>query len=145
MFITENGWSDAGELDDDDRIEYLHDHLENVLDVVLNDESNLKGYTGLQKNFDGLKWFHAYIFSKIIYSQYGQLLTISNGLKDIRKFNQLRRLKKTLFKIIFLLIFSQKFGLYSVNFSSPRRERTAKKSAHFMQAVASTRRIPKIN
>ena len=51
MFITENGWSDTGELEDDGRVEYLHDHLEEVLDVVLNDESNLKGYTGLQKNF----------------------------------------------------------------------------------------------
>lgn len=47
VFITENGWSDNGGLDDDGRIEYLHDHLEEILDVVLNDESNLKGYTGL--------------------------------------------------------------------------------------------------
>lgn len=46
MLITENGWADRGGLDDNDRVEYLHDHLEQVLDVVLNEESNLKGYAG---------------------------------------------------------------------------------------------------
>lgn len=46
VFITENGWSDRGEMEDDERISYLHDHLEQVLDVVLDNECNLKGYTG---------------------------------------------------------------------------------------------------
>lgn len=48
VIITENGWSDKGELIDDGRIEYLHDHLEQILDVILNGESNLKGYTGFK-------------------------------------------------------------------------------------------------
>lgn len=43
--VTENGWSDEGELNDTGRIEYLHDHLEQILDVVLNDECDLKAYT----------------------------------------------------------------------------------------------------
>lgn len=46
IIITENGWSDNGGLVDDGRIEYLRDHLKVILDVVLNDEANLKGYTG---------------------------------------------------------------------------------------------------
>lgn len=45
VFITENGWSDQGELEDNDRIQYLHDHLKQIQDVVLNTKSNLKGYT----------------------------------------------------------------------------------------------------
>lgn len=44
--ITENGWSDDGQLDDQDRIEYMRSHLDEILDIVLNDECNLKGYTG---------------------------------------------------------------------------------------------------
>lgn len=46
VIITENGWADRGGLDDYDRVEYLHDHLEQVLDVVLNEQINLKGYAG---------------------------------------------------------------------------------------------------
>lgn len=46
VFITENGWSDRGELVDDDRIEYLHDHLKQIQEVVLNKECKLKGYAG---------------------------------------------------------------------------------------------------
>lgn len=46
VFITENGWSDKGELEDLGRIKYLHDHLESILEAVVNDETNLKGYTG---------------------------------------------------------------------------------------------------
>lgn len=44
VFITENGWSDRGELEDDGRIEYLHDHLKEIQNVVINKECNLKGY-----------------------------------------------------------------------------------------------------
>lgn len=39
--------------------------------------------------------------------------------------------------------FSEKFGLYAVNMSSPKRERIPKLSAEFMRTVTSTRRIPK--
>lgn len=46
VFITENGWSDKGEMEDYGRIKYLHDHLESILEAVVNDEVNLKGYTG---------------------------------------------------------------------------------------------------
>lgn len=46
VFITENGWSDRGELEDDGRISYLRAHLNQVLDIVLEHECHLKGYTG---------------------------------------------------------------------------------------------------
>lgn len=46
VMIIENGWSDNGELNDDGRIKYLHDHLEQILDAVLNDGCNLQGYSG---------------------------------------------------------------------------------------------------
>lgn len=45
--ITENGWSDDGQLDDQDRIEYIRSHLDEILNIVLNEECNLKGYTGV--------------------------------------------------------------------------------------------------
>lgn len=47
VFITENGWSDDGQIMDVDRVEYYRLHLEEMLAVVLNDECNLKGYAGL--------------------------------------------------------------------------------------------------
>lgn len=46
VLITENGWSDAGEMKDVGRIEYLREHLKQMLDVVLDENCNLKGYTG---------------------------------------------------------------------------------------------------
>lgn len=46
VLITETGWSDDGQLDDHDRLEYYRSHLEEVLTVVLNKECNLKAYTG---------------------------------------------------------------------------------------------------
>lgn len=49
MYITENGWSDNGEIDDYDRVDYLREHLKQILDVVLNEECDLKGYTGNRK------------------------------------------------------------------------------------------------
>lgn len=46
MIITENGWSDDGQLNDPDRIEYYRSHLDELLKAVLNKEVNVKGYTG---------------------------------------------------------------------------------------------------
>lgn len=47
VIITENGWSEDAALEDDDRIEFLHDHLQEIQNVILNNECNLKGYTGI--------------------------------------------------------------------------------------------------
>lgn len=45
MIITENGWSDEGELEDVGRIEYLRVHLQAVLDAILRDRCNVVGHT----------------------------------------------------------------------------------------------------
>lgn len=44
--VTENGWVDKGEMEDDGRIEYFHDHLHEVQNAILNDGCNVKGYIG---------------------------------------------------------------------------------------------------
>lgn len=51
--ITENGWSDDGQLIDDGRITYIRDHLQAVLDAR-NDGCNVTGYTvwTLMDNFE---------------------------------------------------------------------------------------------
>lgn len=49
MIITENGWSDEGQLNDTGRIEYFQQHLDEILTVVINGECNLTGYAGLLK------------------------------------------------------------------------------------------------
>lgn len=45
VIITENGWSDEGELNDIGRIEYLNGHLQAVLDARLKDNCHVTGYT----------------------------------------------------------------------------------------------------
>lgn len=45
IIITENGWSDDGELEDTGRIEYLRGHLQAVLDARLIDGCNVTGHT----------------------------------------------------------------------------------------------------
>lgn len=47
VYILENGWADGGEMEDNGRIEYFHDHLQQVQDVIHNDGCNVKGYTGI--------------------------------------------------------------------------------------------------
>lgn len=50
VIITENGWSDDGRLNDEGRIEYLKDHLSELLKIIHNKECNLKAYTGKSTN-----------------------------------------------------------------------------------------------
>jgi beta-glucosidase/6-phospho-beta-glucosidase/beta-galactosidase len=52
--ITENGWSDAGQLDDDDRVEYLKHHLASVVKAIRDDSCNVVAYTvwSLTDNFE---------------------------------------------------------------------------------------------
>lgn len=46
VMITENGWGDRGELNDQDRINYLRGHLQEIMDVVLTNECDVVGYSG---------------------------------------------------------------------------------------------------
>lgn len=46
VIITENGCGDNGELNDENRIDYMRTHLQEVLKAVLDDDCNVVGYTG---------------------------------------------------------------------------------------------------
>lgn len=93
VLITENGWSDNGELEDDGRIEYLRSHLNSVSQAIKEDGCKVIGYTAWSL-LDSFEWNRGY---------------------------------------------QEKFGIFSVNFSSPRRERTAKKSAGYLRKVIESR------
>uniref|UniRef100_T1GN17 Uncharacterized protein n=1 Tax=Megaselia scalaris TaxID=36166 RepID=T1GN17_MEGSC len=58
VIITENGWSDNGEANDYDRVEYLRGHIQAVLNAV-EDGCNVTGYTAwsLMDNFEWLMGF----------------------------------------------------------------------------------------
>nr|QZZ63296.1 myrosinase 4 [Contarinia nasturtii] len=99
VIMTENGWPDDGQLEDDGRIAYFHDHLEKVLDAIQNDDCNVKGYTAWSL-IDNFEWHSGY---------------------------------------------TRKFGLFSVNMSSPRKERIPKKSTRFMKTLIETRKIPELH
>ncbi|XP_055325700.1 myrosinase 1-like [Sitodiplosis mosellana] len=99
VIITENGWSDKGELEDDGRIAYFHDHLQQVSNAISNDGCNVKAYTAWSL-IDNFEWSSGY---------------------------------------------TEKFGLYFVNMSSPRRERIPKKSTRFIKELITTCVIPEIH
>lgn len=46
VMVLENGWSDTGEIDDFDRVEYFREHLQQILDVIHNDGCNVRAYSG---------------------------------------------------------------------------------------------------
>ncbi|KFB38783.1 hypothetical protein ZHAS_00006283 [Anopheles sinensis] len=96
VLITENGFSDDGQLQDTGRIDYYRDHLAAVLAAIKQDGCNVIGYTAWSI-IDNFEWLRGY---------------------------------------------SEKFGLYYVNFSSPELERVPKQSATFMAQVIRTRTIP---
>ncbi|XP_055371475.1 myrosinase 1-like [Condylostylus longicornis] len=88
VMITENGFSDDGQLNDDDRIQYIKDHLNAILDAI-DQGCNVTAYT-VWSLIDNFEWVYGY---------------------------------------------TERFGLYYVNMSSPNKERIAKKSAKFYTDV----------
>lgn len=58
FYITENGWSTAGGLEDDDRISYYRAALESVLDS-LDAGVQLKGYMAWSL-MDNFEWMEGY-------------------------------------------------------------------------------------
>ncbi|XP_063699533.1 myrosinase 1-like [Culicoides brevitarsis] len=89
IWVTENGWSDDGQLNDLDRIEYYSEHLRVCLQSISCDNVNLKAFTAwsIIDNFEWMKGF------------------------------------------------TEKFGLYQVNFNSTKKERTAKMSAYYFRDI----------
>ncbi|GAB0091276.1 Glycoside hydrolase family 1 [Sergentomyia squamirostris] len=59
VIITENGWSDDGQLVDDDRIEYLRRHLTEILEAIKLDGCNVRGHTtwSILDNFEWMQGF----------------------------------------------------------------------------------------
>ncbi|XP_035772763.1 myrosinase 1-like [Anopheles albimanus] len=96
VLITENGFSDDGQLVDSGRIGYYRDHLNALLGAIVDDGCHVVGYTAWSI-IDNFEWLRGY---------------------------------------------SEKFGLFYVNFSSPLLERVPKQSASFMASVISTRVVP---
>lgn len=99
VFITENGWSDHGELEDNDRIEYFNSHLNAVSKAINKDNCNVIGWTAWSL-LDSFEWDRGY---------------------------------------------TEKFGIFSVNFTSPSRERTAKKSAMYLRKVIKKRNLHEVS
>ncbi|XP_055845442.1 myrosinase 1-like [Episyrphus balteatus] len=93
--ITENGWSDEGELVDENRVLYFKSHIQAVLNAI-HDGSNISSYSAWSL-VDNFEWNKGY---------------------------------------------TEKFGLYSVNMKSHKKERIPKKSAHYYRKVIETRTIP---
>jgi beta-glucosidase/6-phospho-beta-glucosidase/beta-galactosidase len=95
VFITENGYSDDGKLEDKRRIDYFREHLSAVAKAMNEDKCNIIGYTAWSL-LDSFEWSRGYL---------------------------------------------EKFGLFSVNMSSPKKERIPKNSAFYLRDVIKSRKI----
>ncbi|XP_052900845.1 myrosinase 1-like [Anopheles moucheti] len=96
VLITENGYSDDGQLEDTERVDYYAKHLKAVLAAMLEDGCQVAGFTAWSI-IDNFEWLRGY---------------------------------------------SEKFGLFYVNFTDPSLARIPKRSANFMARVISSRTIP---
>ncbi|XP_063932750.1 myrosinase 1-like [Zophobas morio] len=67
IFITENGYSDAGGLEDDRRINYYTEYLSNILEAVLEDGVNVTRYTAWSL-MDNFEWTDGYTVKFGLYS-----------------------------------------------------------------------------
>ncbi|XP_068894408.1 myrosinase 1-like [Tenebrio molitor] len=93
IFITENGFSDTGGLEDDGRINYYKEYLSSLLEAILDDGVNVTRYTAWSL-MDNFEWTAGY---------------------------------------------SERFGMYSVDFEDSDRPRTPKASAAYYKQVIATR------
>jgi beta-glucosidase/6-phospho-beta-glucosidase/beta-galactosidase len=59
VWITENGWSDDGTLEDVGRIKYVHDHLTELQKTMVEDGCNVKAYT-IWSLIDNFEWLRGY-------------------------------------------------------------------------------------
>ncbi|XP_059617698.1 myrosinase 1-like [Phlebotomus argentipes] len=59
VIITENGWSDDGQMEDEERIEYLRQHLTEILGAINQDGCNIVGHTtwSILDNFEWMRGF----------------------------------------------------------------------------------------
>ena len=59
IFITENGWSDEGEQEDNGRIDYITSHLAAVSRAINDHKCNIMGYT-VWSIIDNFEWLSGY-------------------------------------------------------------------------------------
>ena len=59
VIITENGWSDDGDIYDAGRMDYIQGHLQAVLDAIRKDRCNVTGYT-YWSVIDNFEWMMGY-------------------------------------------------------------------------------------
>ena len=81
VYITENGLSDAGELEDNQRILYLYSYMKAMLIAIKEYDCNLKGYTvwSLLDNFEwerGYRYYY-YHYYRPLWPPWGR--TLSGG------------------------------------------------------------------
>ncbi|XP_063838513.1 myrosinase 1-like isoform X1 [Ostrinia nubilalis] len=94
VFITENGYSTYGGLEDEDRITYYRGYLNAMLDAM-EDGSDVRVYTAWSL-MDNFEWMRGY---------------------------------------------TERFGLYEVDYESPERTRTPRKSAFVYKEIVRTRAL----
>ncbi|XP_058799429.1 myrosinase 1-like isoform X2 [Phymastichus coffea] len=95
IYITENGVSDSGTLEDNQRIKYYYSYIKSLLIAIKKHNCNIKGYT-LWSLLDNFEWDRGY---------------------------------------------TEKFGLFHVDFSSPNRTRTPKKSTNWLKQIIRERKL----
>ncbi|CAD7089713.1 unnamed protein product [Hermetia illucens] len=165
VIIAENGWPDDGRLNDDERIEYLTEHLRQVSQAIKVHDCNVVGYAhwSLMDNFE---WNSGYSWIKKEYDNI-EVVIAENGWSDDGRLNDddrvefltehLRELSKAIKvhgcnvvryshwslmdNFEWLSGYSEKFGLYYVNMSSPERTRIPKKSASVYRRIIETRKV----
>lgn len=59
LIITENGWSDHGEIDDIGRIAYFKGHLQAIRDAISEDGCNVQGHMAWAI-IDNFEWQNGY-------------------------------------------------------------------------------------
>lgn len=93
ILITENGWSDDGQLDDDGRVKYIQSHMAAVAEAIRVDNCNVTAYT-VWSLVDNFEWLAGY---------------------------------------------TERFGIFSINFISAEKERVPKGSAQFFKDMIATK------
>ncbi|KAJ2940059.1 hypothetical protein O0L34_g14094 [Tuta absoluta] len=94
VYVTENGWSTAGGLLDDDRITYLRHYLNAMLNAI-DEGCKVRAYSAWSL-MDNFEWRNGY---------------------------------------------TEKFGLYEVDFSSPERTRTPRKSSYVYKQIIQSMKL----
>ncbi|XP_065341160.1 myrosinase 1-like [Cloeon dipterum] len=96
LIVTENGFSDHGQIKDDDRAKYYTSYINELMKAINLDGCNIFGYTAWSI-IDNFEWSSGY---------------------------------------------TEKFGLYSINFTDPRRPRSRKFSAEVYSNIIANNGFP---